>query len=98
MLAAMPFLLRPAIAWLLVLVMPFHVLTAAYLDLRGPAHVHATQGAPVHEHARDHEYNHVIRVIRLHGYAPDSGHSHTHRHDGIERHHHDPADSTVVTV
>jgi len=108
MLAGMPSLPRRAIAWLLALVMPFHVLTAVYLDVRGPAHVHVAQAdggnagesarAPGHAHTRPHEYSHVIGALRLHGYARESGHSHGHAHGGIERHHHDPADSSVVTV
>ena len=47
------------VTWLLVLAMPFHALTAVYLDLRGPAHFHVH-----HEHdddGGDHDHGRLER-------------------------------------
>ena len=47
---------RSAIAGIVLLALPFHALTAIYLDLRGPAHfhVHDEAGADDHGHPHDH--------------------------------------------
>jgi len=81
-------LTRPAVIWLLALVMPFQVLTAVYLDLRGPAHFHVENDDDDHDRDQDH------------GRAHDHGHGHTHTHsqDHVERHHHHADDPSVVTV
>ena len=56
--------IRPAIAWLVLLAMPFHALTAVYLDRLGPAHFHLDDEQ--HEHARGDSSRH--------------GHDHSERH------------------
>ena len=56
---------RPAVLWLVLLVLPFQGLTAAYLDLRGPAHFHVEV---------EHDHDHV------HSHAHDQGHAEHHHH------------------
>ena len=75
-------IIQTAFAWLLVLVMPFQALTAVYLDVLGPAHYHAHFPA---ENEHRHEYGH-------------DHHGHSHGQGDVERHHHQAADSSVVTV
>ena len=55
---------RHAVARLLLLVLPFHALTAVYLDLRGPAHFHH------HHEVDDDDHDHGI-VERHHHSASD---------------------------
>jgi hypothetical protein len=59
-----------AVAWLLASVMPFHVLTAVYLDVRGPAHFHVAAGE--HDHDHDHDGGHG----HSHGQDPVARHHH----------------------
>ena len=49
---------RAAIARLVLLVLPFHALTAIYLDLRGPAHFHIHDAADADDHAHPHPHDH----------------------------------------
>ena len=49
---------RAAIARLLLLVLPFHALTAVYLDLRGPAHFHVHDDADADDGAHSHVDDH----------------------------------------
>ena len=59
-----------ACTWLFVAVVPFHALTALYLDWRGPAHVHVAE-THVHVHASPHgHYGHV------HGHSSVERHHH----------------------
>jgi len=69
-----------AIAWTLALVLPFHALTAVYLDVRGPAHFHVEDDEHEHshshaqngiEHHRHHPHDHSVVAIHEHG-VPDS--------------------------
>src|SRR4249919_2295804 len=62
---------RSAIARLLLLVLPFHALTAVYLDLRGPAHFHVHDEAGVDEDAHPHAHDHG--GIDHHRHAPADG-------------------------
>jgi hypothetical protein len=48
---------REAVTWLLLLALPFHALTAIYLDLRGPAHFHHHHEMDDHDHG-DHHRDH----------------------------------------
>ena len=50
---------RAAIARLLLLALPFHALTAIYLDLRGPAHFHVHDEAGANDHGYPHEHGGV---------------------------------------
>ena len=50
----MTVLARSAVTWLLLLAMPFQVVTAVYLDLRGPAHFHVDDGIDEHDHGQSH--------------------------------------------
>jgi hypothetical protein len=68
-------------AWLLLLAMPFHVLTAVYLDVFGSAHFHLEDALHDHGHARAHGHGHLERhhhdaadsaVVTV-GDAPDEG-------------------------
>ena len=102
--------IRPAVAWLLALVMPFQALMVVYLDVRGPAHFHVGQAGDhlVHPDARDagadrghgraHEYSHVIQAMGLEGRGRFHEHSHSRGANGVERHHHHPGDPSVVTI
>jgi len=102
-------IVRRAIACLIAFLMPFQVLTAVYLDVRGPAHFHAagdgarhglsdnTAALPEHEHGRAHEYSHVVEAMGLKARGRHV-HSHTHGGPAVERHHHQPGDSSVVTI
>lgn len=47
--------LQRGCAWLLIVAVPFHALTALYLDGRGPAHFHPDAGALEHEQFHDHD-------------------------------------------
>jgi hypothetical protein len=49
----------PAVAWLVLLAMPFHLLTAVYLDLLGPTHFHLEHG--LHDHDPSHGPGHPQR-------------------------------------
>ena len=51
-------LMRPAVTLLLLLALPFHALTAVYLDLRGPAHFHLDDEMHEHSHGHDHPERH----------------------------------------
>jgi hypothetical protein len=62
---------RSAIARFLLLVLPFHALTAVYLDLRGPAHFHAHDEAGVDDDAHRHGHDHA--GIEHHHHAPADG-------------------------
>ena len=81
-----------AIIWLLALIMPFQVLTAVHLDVRGPLHFHVEGGHGKHHHDSGPE--------RERGSSHDYGHylPHFHGQHHVERHHHHPHDSSVVTV
>ena len=50
--------IRPAIAWLVLLAMPFHALTAVYLDRLGPAHFHLDDEAHEDVHGHSHRHGH----------------------------------------
>jgi hypothetical protein len=54
----MALLIRPAVTWLVLLALPFHTLTAVYLDLRGPAHFHLDDEMHEHSHGHDHPERH----------------------------------------
>ena len=71
-----------AVVCALALTLPFQALTAMYLDVRGPAHVHVDSADDDHDHPHDHGHEH----------------SHSHARNGIEHHHHHPHDHTVVAV
>jgi hypothetical protein len=62
---------RSAIARLLLLVLPFHALTAVYLDLRGPAHFHVHDDADADD--------------GLHAHADEHGRIEHHRHAAADR-------------
>jgi hypothetical protein len=49
---------RSAVARFLLLVLPFHALTAVYLDLRGPAHFHVHDEADADDGAHSHADGH----------------------------------------
>lgn len=49
----------PAVAWLVALAMPFHVLTAVYLDVLGPPHFHLDD--ELHDHHDSHGPDHLQR-------------------------------------
>ena len=84
--------MRSTVIWLLALLMLFQVLTAVYLDVRGPAHVHVKSDHSEHRHHRGPDSD---RGQRDYGhYLP---HFHV-QHHHVERHHHHPADPSVVTV
>jgi hypothetical protein len=59
---------RAAIARLVLLVLPFHALTAVYLDLRGPAHFHVHDEADADDHGHPHAHDHG--GILHHHHAP----------------------------
>jgi hypothetical protein len=75
--------IRCAVIWLLALLLPFQALTAVYLDMRGPAHVHVDDDAH-HHHGHDHAHAHL--------------HPHAHGKHRVERHHHRYDDPSVVVV
>src|SRR5262245_32212009 len=52
--------MKATVAWLMVALMPFHVLAAVYLDVRGPAHFHVKRIAH-----NDHRHGHY-RVAHHH--------------------------------
>lgn len=60
---------RLAVIWVLLLVLPFHALTAAYLDLRGPAHFHLDDESHEHDdgHSHSHGQGHLERHHHLAG-------------------------------
>ena len=62
-------LIRPAITWLLLLALPFQVLTAVYLDMRGPLHFHVESDDDYHhhDHAHSHDRDHLERHHHHHG-------------------------------
>jgi len=101
-------LLRPTVTWLLVSLMPFQVLTAVYLDVRGPAHFHVEVDGHGHDRAGAHiaARGHDGGPVYTHGHEHHDGddhhhvrdHGHSHGAHHIQRHHHDGADPTVVTV
>lgn len=62
---------RSAIARLLLLVLPFHALTAVYLDLRGPAHFHVHDAADADDDA--HPHAHDYGGIEHHRHAAADG-------------------------
>ena len=62
---------RSAIARLLLLMLPFHALTAIYLDLRGPAHFHVHDAADADEHGHPRAHDHD--GIEHHRHAPADG-------------------------
>ena len=64
-------LIRPTVAWLLALVMPFQVLTAVYLDLRGPAHFHVENHEDDHDHDHGHSHSHSQDHVERHHHHPD---------------------------
>ena len=49
----------PVVAWLVLLAMPFHVLTAVYLDVLGPTHFHLEHG--LHDDDQSHGPGHPQR-------------------------------------
>jgi len=57
---------RAAIVGLLLLALPFHALTAIYLDLRGPAHFHVHDEADADDHGHPHDHD----GIQHHRHAP----------------------------
>jgi hypothetical protein len=54
----MAWLIHRVVTWLLVLAMPFHVLTAVYLDFLGPAHFHVDDETDEHAHGHAHAHGH----------------------------------------
>src|SRR5262245_44455502 len=64
---------RSAVTWPIALRMPFQVLTAVCLDMRGPAHFHAGS-----EHR--HEYGHEHQG-HLHSHGPGQVERHHHHPD-----------------
>jgi hypothetical protein len=76
--------MRPLVAWMVLLAMPFHALTGIYLDLRGPAHFH------LHAHDDDDHDGHGHAQAERHRHAADDpsvvnvaddGASHAHTSD-----------------
>ena len=84
----MPKLVRRACIWLLLAAVPFHALTALYLDWRGPAHLHDNGAVSSRQ-----GYDHVHEGAARHGH-----YAHVHGHLLPERHHHSSDDRTVVEV
>src|SRR5262249_866074 len=70
------------VACALALTLPFQALTAVYLDVRGPAHIHVDSADDDHIHPHDHGQEH----------------SHSHAQNGVEHHHHHAHDRSVVVV
>jgi hypothetical protein len=56
--------MRPPVIWLLLLAIPFHTLTAVYLDLRGPAHFHLH--GELDEDGRGHPHHHGSEYVERH--------------------------------
>jgi hypothetical protein len=54
----MALLIRSAVTWLVLLTIPFHALTAVYLNLLGPAHFHLDDEMHEHSHGHDHPARH----------------------------------------
>ena len=74
---------KPAVAWLIALVMPFQALTAVYLDVQGPAHFH------VYHDDHDHEHSHGPHHVEHH-------HHHPHDHSVVAVHEHGVPDSPAL--
>ena len=55
------------VAWLLVVLLPFQVLTGLYLDVRGPLHFHVEHGE--HDHGHDHSHSHAHSDSERHHHA-----------------------------
>jgi hypothetical protein len=65
--------------------MPFQVLTAVYLDVRGPTHFHAENddGAHSHKHAHGHAHSHGQDDVQRHHHHPDDPSVVTVHNDGL---------------
>lgn len=65
-------MIRSTVTWFLALLMPFQVLTAVYLDVRGPAHVHAGNHHHHHQHGVEHHHHHPHdpTVVKVGDHAP----------------------------